>query len=220
MTIIDPKNNQYFSDSKIVQCLLESSIWFNPESIEGKLILEPTNGRGDLSNPLKKLGYNVLTNELDLQYPSDTHLNVFEPSFADIYEDVEVIFGNPPYQTYVDKLDKDGQPILKDNGEPARSRDKHAVHFIQRFMELPNVNSITLLLRLSMAEPTGNREHLLANQTFIGNEFFKLAEMVITPRISFTNDGNTDNMTTCFFTWVKGFKGTATVSWILKEDMK
>lgn len=54
---------------------------------------------------------------------------------------------------------------------------------------------VAFLLRLSFLEPTYNRSEFLSQNPPTG--------LIITPRISFTKDGNTDSVTTAWMVWLR-----------------
>jgi hypothetical protein len=58
---------------------------------------------------------------------------------------------------------------------------------------------IAMLLRLSFLEPTKNRGHWLNKNP--------PTQLIVLPRISFTGDGKTDNVTCAWMVWEKGKQG-------------
>jgi hypothetical protein len=63
---------------------------------------------------------------------------------------------------------------------------------------------IAMLLRLSFLEPVENRGVWL--------NFYPPTNLIVLPRISFTGDGKTDNVTCAWMIWRKGQRGTITVA--------
>lgn len=130
--------------------------------------LECCSGQGDLSEPLKRSGAAVITNDVNPHVDADFHLNARDPHAWKSLPAVDYVVTNPPFAEAMEIL---------------RHAYAHA-----------NVG-VAFLLRLSFAEPTEERGIWLAEQP--------ISRLIVIPRISFTGDGKTDNVTTAWFVWHK-----------------
>lgn len=195
--MIDPKLNRYYSETRALQMLLDTSRFFSVlmKAYHDKIpapIYEPCAGSGSISGGLKEMGYNVVTNDIDPDVETDyKRCHVRDEPLGQRFS---AIITNPPYLTYKDKLDKDGNPILNAKGVPKRESDLHAIDFLEASSK-HNTRLIAYLVRLNILEPTSNRKEILRSGSI--NDF-DLAEIIVTPRMSFSDDGKKDSMTTCW----------------------
>ena len=67
-----------------------------------------------------------------------------------------------------------------------------------------------MLLRLSYAEPCLNRAEWL--------KAHPISHLIVLPRISFTGNGKTDNVTCAWFVWDKLRPGHQRITIVTKED--
>lgn len=213
--MIDPKLNRYYSEQRALDMLLDTSKFFKDlmTQYHDKLsapIYEPCAGGGSISNKLKEMGYDVVTNDIDQGVETDYHQchvrgGVLKQQFS-------AIITNPPYLTYVDKIDQDGNVVYNAKGIPTKKRDLHAMDFLKASTK-HDTYLIAYLVRLNILEPTSNRIDLFESGS-MGN--YNLAEVIVTPRMSFSDDGKKDSMTTCWLVFTKeGFrvKQTPKILW-------
>lgn len=138
-------------------------------------IFEPCNGNGAISNELTKLGYKVIT--------------------ADLYEichypmDARNSKAWSSIKARNDLFPKHEIDVVITN-PPFTSAEEIATQAIS------HSTVVCLLTRLSFLEPTKSRD-----------KFWQLHppyKVIVNPRTSFTNDGKSDSMTTCWVIWHRG----------------
>ncbi len=144
-------------------------------------VYEPCVGTGMLSKPLKKMGLQVITNDMDEEVAADHHYD-FLIHFMGLHNyqvgQTDWVITNPPFSLAL--------PIL----ENALAIAKVGVAF---------------LLRLSFAEPVdkeSKRTPYPRAPFFDGASHHIPRGVIVNPRYSFTEDGKTDSVTTAWFVWL------------------
>ena len=116
----------YTTSEKLTEQLL-----LNYPISKNKVILEPCNGKGHISNYLKQVGYKVITNDIDTNQIADTYYDASKPILYQIKCDI--VITNPPFNLATEIL--------------ANS--------------LKIADEVIMLLRLSFLEPTKNRRDVM-----------------------------------------------------------
>ncbi len=144
-------------------------------------VYEPCVGTGMLSNPLKKMGLQVITNDMDEDVAADYHYD-FLIHFMGLHNyqvpQTDWVITNPPFSLAL--------PML----ENALSIAKVGVAF---------------LLRLSFVEPVdteSKRTPYPRAPFFDGASHHIPRGIIVNPRYSFTENGKTDSVTTAWFVWL------------------
>ena len=164
-------NDCYYTSSKLVEQLLIKY----PIS-KDKVILEPCNGKGHISNYLIQQRYQVITNDIDKE--TDSH---FYFDFTDLNEEFKnvlsrncgTVITNPPFNV--------------------------ANKILENCLDI--VDEVIMLLRLSFIEPTKDRKDLLNNYK---DNLVKV--ITFNPRPKFRSDTkSTDSVTVAWFIFNKQF---------------
>lgn len=135
-------------------------------------ILEPCCGAGDISEPLRDRGYVTITNDIDKTHAADCHKNAALPETWRRWVNE---WGNAEWVITNPPFNLAPQilPLAFDHAS----------------------KGVIFLLRLSYLEPCGNRVDWM-------REHSDRLSIIFPPnRISFTGDGNTDNVSTAWFVW-------------------
>lgn len=119
----------------------------------------------------KRSGAPDWTNDVDAAREATFHRNAASVGEWDSFPDVEWIVTNPPFCV--------AHHVLR-----------HALAFMRR---RPSGIGVAMLLRLSFLEPCEDRRGLL--------EMDPPNRLIVLPRISFTGDGHTDNLTCAWMVW-------------------
>jgi hypothetical protein len=111
------------------------------------------------------------TNDVDTARSATYHLNACHVDAWEAFPSVEWVVSNPPFNVA-----------------------HHVLRNALAFMRWrPTGVGVAMLLRLSFLEPCEDRRGLL--------EFDPPTRLIILPRISFTGDGHTDNLTCAWMIW-------------------
>ena len=137
-----------------------------------KVILEPCNGKGHISNYLKLAGYEVITNDIDTNQIADYHIDFTSTDVDYKYKlasTCDTVITNPPFNV--------ANKILENS--------------------LDIVDEVIMLLRLSFIEPCKDRRQLL-NQ--YKDNLVKV--ILVSPRPKFRADTKgSDSVTVAWFIW-------------------
>ena len=155
----------------------------------GLELLEPCAGTGNIARELRRHGHRVTTADIDPEVSG----------LVDIPEcdalrhpwapgSFDGVITNPPYK---------GAPAL-----------------VRRLLPVGRIFSAHLL-RLSFLEPCADRLDLVGAAPRV--EDAGLALVIVMTRMSFTNDGKTDSVTTAWFVWLRGWSGEAR---LVVEDLR
>lgn len=170
----------YYTSSKLVEQLLLKY----PIS-KDKVILEPCNGKGHISNYLKQLGYEVITNDIDKETDSHFYFN-----FTDLNEE----FKNVLSRNCVSAANEQSEYTVITN-PPFNVSNK----ILENCLDI--VDEVIMLLRLSFIEPTKDRKDLLNNYK---DNLVKV--ITFNPRPKFRSDTkSTDSVTVAWFIFNKQF---------------
>lgn len=158
-------------------------------NIRGRIV-EPTAGPGAIARVF--LGYEIITNDIDPQHPTDMHGDAADP--------LHPMWNNqlhwPPVQVTSEK-----KLATRTGGVDwviANPPFNEAHNILPLAYSAAQVG-VAFLLRLSYLEPCGNRgAWLQAHAPYMTN-------LIIfgQPRPSFTGNGRTDNVTTAWMVWRK-----------------
>lgn len=140
-------------------------------------ILECCSGEGHIAKELEGRGW-VVTNDIDPALPSHLHHDATDPYTWPLF----AVAINDPLDPNFDWVISNPpfnvcQPIVEGACGAARK-------------------GVAMLLRLSYLEPCENRANFLSCSP--------PTHCIVLPRISFTGDGKTDNVTCAWFVWEKG----------------
>ena len=169
-------------DCLCFDCIEHGDDEFIPVPTGPNLIYEPANGGAAISSRFRKLGYKTVTSDLDAALPSDFRgVDWFSKRAETISSQVDYIVTNPPFCV--------GAPFVR----AALKR-----------CEDTQIKAVCFLLRSTFDEPCSDvsrarsiRWDLLTKRM----HGMKHTMQIVMPRISFTNDGGTDNVTTSWFIW-------------------
>jgi hypothetical protein len=158
-------------------------------------IMEPCVGLGALSKPFSDANYNASL-DLSLYHVITNDLN---PSIAADYHD------DARERRAWKRWQADIGPIDWTITNPPFA---YAPDILQHAYNNSRVG-VAFLLRLSILEPCEDRASFMSE--------CPPTHQIVLPRISFTGDGGTDNVTCAWFVWVKGRVGTIDI--VKKEEI-
>jgi hypothetical protein len=165
-------NDNYPSEPAMIKALVDR------QTISG-LVLEPCAGAGLLASPLRAMGLQVITNDIDTRFKTDYYCDAAYPPLWHLLGGIDWVVTNPPYTAEV----------------------------LERILELALYHTrrgVAMILRLTANEPVikrGKRGKLLMKY----EDNLRYLMTFSAPRPSYTEDGKTDSVTTAWFVWDKNF---------------
>ena len=167
------ENDQYFTPKGLTRSLLR-----HVPTLAGARVLEPSAGMGHISNILKSdFNCRVLTNDIDATMPCDYHMDATGEPFWELMESTSQF--DPMRKRWV----------------VTNPPYKQAAEILDGAIE-SGFEGMAMLLRLSFLEPTRSRAELLRDLEPMLSHL-----IVFSPRPSFTENGRSDSVTSCWFVW-------------------
>ncbi len=145
--------------------------------VQTRQVLECCNGDGGISGPLANYGAILKTNDIDPELRADYHTDASDPR-SWLGVDTDWVISNPPFNL--------------------------APQIIPLAYEYANTG-IAMLLRLSYLEPCESR--VKSSRRGLWLQQHPPSKLIVLPRISFTGNGKTDNVTCAWFVWEKANPG-------------
>lgn len=175
--------DRYYTPAEALRPLITTLGLDGPRRLR---LLEPCAGAGAISNPLRALGHEVTTADVDPSVSVDHYRSALDWTREELTT-FDAVITNPPYAT----------------------REVHCAQLVRHWLE-HGAALVACLMRLSFLEPCqakpgkkakpGDRADLLTGR-------WTPAHVLVLPRVSYTGDGNTDNMTSCWVIWRQGHTG-------------